>query len=142
MEKIAKAASIVSWICCTCQYTTDDADYPTAYGVFVKGVYTCAGSTRALGMVLNCMGYSWKHVNENQWEHQWCELEIDGKKGWADGDAAAGQAGYGEHPNSMLIGGDGETSFEYSLDDLDPASQEFLDDQYGISMEWLNQLYG
>lgn len=141
IERVAKAAAIVSWICATCQYTTEDPDYPTAYGVFVKGVYTCAGSTRALGMVLECMGYSWKHVNENQWSHQWCELKMDGKTGWADGDASAGQAGYGKYPGTLTIFGDGETSFAYMLEELDPASQKFLKDQYGISVDLFNQWY-
>lgn len=133
IERVAKAAAIVSWICYTCQYTTEDPDYPTAYGVFVKGVYTCAGSTRALGMVLECMGYSWKHVNENQWSHQWCELKMDGKTGWADGDASAGQAGYGKYPGTLTIGGDGETSFEYFWDQLDEASRQLLKELYNLS---------
>ena len=51
-------------------YGTDaDKYYRSPYGVFVAGVYTCAGSTRALGRVLDYMGYSWQHVNENKWVH-------------------------------------------------------------------------
>ena len=41
------------------------------------------------------MGYNWRHVNENQWAHQWCVLEMDGQIGFADGQV--GMAGYGEH---------------------------------------------
>ena len=67
-------------------------DYCTAYGVFIKGEYSCAGSTRALGLVLTCMGYQWKHINENQYSHQWCELNIDGRVVVADGQT--GQVGY------------------------------------------------
>lgn len=77
-------------------YTTDDPDYQSPYGVFVKGVYTCAGSTRALGLVLTCMGYEWEHVNEGEWSHQWCRLTMDGQTGYADGQV--GLVGYGVHP--------------------------------------------
>ncbi len=103
LELVSIACELVSEYCKACTYTTSDSDYSTAYGVFIKRVYTCAGSVRALGMVLDCMGYSWKHVNENQWTHQWCELTMDGKKGWADayngyyfGELAIG-AGYGDY---------------------------------------------
>lgn len=121
VERVSKAASIVSIICSNCcVYTTEDPDYPTAYGVFVKGVYTCAGSTRALGMVLECMGYSWTHVNENEWTHQWCEVVMDDNLGWADGQL--GQAGYGDW---------GENSQLYTLD---TASGELLRDLYNIPM--------
>ena len=61
----------------------------------VKGEYSCAGATRALGLVLDCMGYQWTHVNENQYGHQWCSLYMDGQLGFADGQI--GLAGYGEH---------------------------------------------
>lgn len=106
LELVSIACKLVGEYCRVCTYTTKDPDYYTAYGVFVKGVYTCAGSVRALGMVLDCMGYSWTHVNENQWDHQWCELNMDGKKGWADaydgyayGELGIG-AGYGSYDSS------------------------------------------
>lgn len=35
-----------------------------------------------------------KHVHRNQYRHQWVELKLDGKKGWADGQI--GVAGYGK----------------------------------------------
>lgn len=35
------------------------------------------------------------YVNENQYTHQWCELKMDGKKGYADG--MGGIAGYGKY---------------------------------------------
>ena len=106
LELVSIACELVSEYCNACTYTTSDSDYSTAYGVFIKRVYTCAGSVRALGMVLDCMGYSWKHVNENQWTHQWCELTMDGKKGWADAyngynaELAMG-AGYGDYDLSV-----------------------------------------
>ncbi len=96
LEKVRQAAQIVSAYCANATYTSEDPDYRTAYGVFCKGVYTCAGSTRALGMVLECMGYSWEHVNANLYTHQWCKVTIDGQNGWADG--MGGIADYGECP--------------------------------------------
>ena len=98
LERVYKASQIVAYYCYYAEYTNDDPDYRSPYGVFVKGVYTCAGSTRALGMVLELMGFQWKHVNENQWTHQWCSLTMDGQKGYADG--MAGIAGYGTHPSA------------------------------------------
>lgn len=70
--------------------------YSTAYGVFVKRESSCAGCSRALGLVLSCMGYQWTHVNENQWTHQWVTVDVGGETIWADGQV--GWAGYGEHP--------------------------------------------
>lgn len=96
LEKIQYAATAVAGYCMNATYTTDDKDYSQAYGVFIKGVYTCAGSTRALGLVLECMGYDWSHANENQWTHQWCIVKMDGQEGFADGQV--GLAGYGKHP--------------------------------------------
>lgn len=96
LERVRAAAEAVAGYCSNATYTSADPDYRTAYGVFCKGVYTCAGATRALGLVLECMGYSWSHANENQWTHQWCELTMDGQTGWADG--MGGVADYGACP--------------------------------------------
>ena len=84
LERVTQAASMVSMYCAQGTYTTSGEDYSEAYGVFVKGEFSCAGSTRALGMVLDYMGFEWEHVNENQWTHQWCRLEMDGQIGYAD----------------------------------------------------------
>ncbi len=81
LEAVKIAAQNVAYLSSKCEYTTEDPDYKTAYGVFCKGVYTCAGSARALGMVLDCMGLEWKHFNEHQWHHQWCEGMIKSKTG-------------------------------------------------------------
>ena len=93
-ERVYAAAKAVSAYCDRQYYTTEGSNYYTAYGVFISREYSCAGATRALGMVLECMGYEWEHVNENQWTHQWCRLEIDGNIGWADGQM--GWIGFGE----------------------------------------------
>lgn len=96
LEKVRKAAEIISIYCMYSTYTSSDPDYRTPYGLLCKGVYTCAGATRALGLVLECMGYSWEHINENQWTHQWCKVTMDGQVGWADG--MGGIADYGKCP--------------------------------------------
>ena len=92
LDRVQIAAHIVSHYSKFCKYTMAGKDYCTAYGVFIKGEYSCAGSTRALGLVLTCMGYQWRHMNENQYDHQWCELDINGQTVVADGQT--GQIGY------------------------------------------------
>lgn len=97
LERVNRAAQRVHGYCEKCFY---DGNYNTviyreAYGVFIGGVHTCAGATRAMGMVLDCMGFEWEHMNPNQMNHQWCRLTMDGKIGYADGQA--GYAGYGEN---------------------------------------------
>lgn len=101
LERVRKAAQLVNSYCAKGTYTSSDPDYRTAYGLFCKGVYTCAGTTRAMGLVLDCMGFSWQHMNPNQWTHQWCALTMDGQPGWADG--MGGIADYGDYP--LLNGG-------------------------------------
>lgn len=97
LEKVQKAAQAVYDYTLNATYTTKGDDYYTAYGVFIKGEFSCAGTARALGMVLEEMGYKWTHINPNQWTHQWVELEMDGKHGYAD--AMIAIAGYGEYPS-------------------------------------------
>ncbi len=96
LERVSYAAGIVAFICANDTYTTEGSYYNKPEGVFIRREYSCAGATRALGLVLNYMGYSWTHINENQWTHQWCELMMDGQKGYADG--MGGFAGYGAYP--------------------------------------------
>lgn len=72
--------------------------YRSPYGVLVSGNSTCAGAARTVGRILEFMGYEWTHVNENEWLHQWCILEMDGQIGYADANCLPdGVAGYGEH---------------------------------------------
>ena len=99
LHRVRAAANVVMQYCRRSAYGNDEKKYyRTPYGVFVAGIFTCAGATRALGRVLDFMGYDWQHANENQWSHQWCELTMDGKKGFADG--MGGFAGYGEYSTS------------------------------------------
>lgn len=59
-------------------YSTSEAHYNDPYGYLVSGVASCAGCTRTTGLCLNILGISYEHVNENQWSHQWCRVNLDG----------------------------------------------------------------
>lgn len=60
-------------------YSTDAPHYNDPYGYFVLNTASCAGCTRATGLCLNILGIEYEHVNENQWGHQWCRVNIDGE---------------------------------------------------------------
>ena len=109
VEKVAYAAGIVKAYCDLGTYTTEGKIYRTAYGVFIGGEYSCAGATRALGLILDYLGISWVHKNINSWEDQWCQVIVDGKEGYGDGITAT--AGYGKHPNE---GGNEKDVVSYS----------------------------
>ena len=102
LQRVNAAAQSVAGYINKEVYGMDDMRYyRSPYGVFIAGVYTCAGTTRALGRVLDYMGYSWQHANENQNRHQWCILTLDGQTGFADG--MSGIAGYGVLTNGMTL---------------------------------------
>lgn len=99
LKKITYAAKIVAGYVDQCVYQNDaNSYYRSPYGVFVAGVYTCAGSTRAMGRVLEYMGYKWYHPGENQWDHQWVCVKMDGEYGWVE--PQLGIAGYGNFEES------------------------------------------
>lgn len=60
------------------EYSTSSAHYNDPYGYLVEGSASCAGCTRATGLCLNILGIDYEHVNENQWSHQWCRVNING----------------------------------------------------------------
>ncbi len=95
LEKVRAATMAVYVYSHKGVYGNDDAKYyRSPYGVFISGNYTCAGTARATGRILDYMGYTWSHTNENQYTHQWCVLTMDGQTGFADG--MAGWADYGD----------------------------------------------
>ena len=120
VEKVAYAAGVINAYCAQGTYTTEGQMYRTAYGVFVGGEYSCAGATRALGLVLDYLGITWVHKNANTWEDQWCQVIVDGKEGYAD--AITATAGYGKHPNE---GGSEKDAVSYAKirNKFDMASQ-------------------
>ena len=95
---VGRAAAYVAFFSYRSTYTMEGDNYWRAYGPFCAKEYSCAGSTRALGLVLEYMGFDWTHANANDYSHQWCVLKMDGKTGFADGQV--GMVGYGAHPNA------------------------------------------
>lgn len=94
LQKIDYAAKIVATRCTQLKYGKDaNKYYKSPYGVAAGGIYTCAGSTRTMGRVLEYMGIQWAHVNENENCHQWCVFYLDGVLCCADG--MGGFATYG-----------------------------------------------
>ena len=59
-------------------YSMSTPHYNDPYGYFVLGTASCAGCARATGLCLNILGIPYEHVNENQYSHQWCRVNIDG----------------------------------------------------------------
>lgn len=59
-------------------YSMETPHYNDPYGYFVLGVASCAGCTRATGLCLNMLGIPYEHVNENQYSHQWCRVNLNG----------------------------------------------------------------
>jgi transglutaminase/protease-like cytokinesis protein 3 len=59
-------------------YSTSNAHYNDPYGYFVLGTASCAGCATATGLCLNILGIPCEHVNENQWSHQWCRVNVNG----------------------------------------------------------------
>ena len=59
-------------------YSMSSPHYNDPYGYFVLGAASCAGCTRATGLCLNMLGIPYEHVNENQYSHQWCRVNVNG----------------------------------------------------------------
>ena len=76
-----------------------------AYAALVLHKAACSGVCKGVMMLCEETGLECRHINANQWTHQWCIINnMDGQRGWADGQA--GIAGYGEHPAANV--GEGE----------------------------------
>ena len=96
LQKVQQASYTIYAFYGRCKYSMKAKNYNKPYGVFYSKKCSCAGTARAMGLVLKYMGFKYKHVNKNKYKHQWCSLKMDGKKGWADG--MIGGADYGKHP--------------------------------------------
>ena len=59
-------------------YSMSTPHYNDPYGYFVLGTASCAGCARATGLCLNILGIPYEHVNENQYSHQWCRVNVNG----------------------------------------------------------------
>jgi hypothetical protein len=111
-DKVAYATYIIAGVAAQLPYGRDSAGiYRSPASIFCTENYTCAGATRALGRVLDYMGYEWEHTYENQNHHQWCVLTMDGQVGYADG--MAGLVGYGTHMAESMTQGSSYSYFVY-----------------------------
>lgn len=72
------AASLRAMFDAGMSYSMESPHYNDPYGYFVLGVASCAGCTRATGLCLNMLGIPYEHVNENQYSHQWCRVNLNG----------------------------------------------------------------
>lgn len=96
LELIAAAATVINTYVEKGHATSYVSGYNQPFGTLITGYSSCAGATRALGLVLEYLGFEWYHVNEGQWSHQWCMVyDVDGQTAFADG-SEFGIAGYGE----------------------------------------------
>ena len=108
LEKIGIAAALINAYVANgnggSQYAIVDGElvtvqvpgYNQPFGTLVTFYSTCAGDTRALGLVLEYMGFEWYHAGEDRWDHQWCVVyDVDGQTAFADG-SYLGIVGYGE----------------------------------------------
>lgn len=59
-------------------YSMSTPHYNDPYGYFILGSASCSGCARATGLCLNILGIPYEHVNEGQYTHQWCRVNIDG----------------------------------------------------------------
>ena len=59
-------------------YSMSEPHYNDPYGYLILGSASCAGGARATGLCLNILGIPYEHVNENQYSHQWCRVEVNG----------------------------------------------------------------
>jgi hypothetical protein len=111
-DKVAYATYIISSVAAELPYGRDSAGiYRSPASILCTENYTCAGATRALGRVLDYMGFEWEHTYENQNHHQWCVLTMDGQVGYADG--MAGLVGYGTHMAEYMTQGSSYSYFVY-----------------------------
>ena len=59
-------------------YSMSADHYNDPYGYLVLHSASCAGCVRATGLCLNILAIPYEHVNENQYSHQWCRVEVNG----------------------------------------------------------------
>ena len=60
-------------------YSMDAEHYNDPYGYLVLGSASCAGCTRTTGLCLSILGIPYEHVNEDEYSHQWCRVNVDGE---------------------------------------------------------------
>ncbi len=156
IEMVTYATGIVNAYCNAGTYTTEGKIYRTAYGVFIGHEYSCAGATRALGLVIDYLDQKmtkitndpkdertypplrWVHVNANTWNDQWCQIVCDNHEAYADAWKAI--AGYGKHPNAGGKKQDVQTYYKFAAEgDYSTTRPSLVDGEYKIEGDgWKN----
>jgi hypothetical protein len=156
IEMVAYATGIVNAYCAAGkELTREEVEssnnklYRTAYGVFIGHEYTCAGATRALGLILDYLDQmwfddwhkcikteyvplKWVHVNANKWEDQWCQIVCDNHEAYAD--PIKSWAGYGVHPNWGGKKQDFREYYGYAFEkDIINTRPRYVDGDYQIT---------
>ncbi|MBQ8111248.1 MAG: Ig-like domain-containing protein [Clostridia bacterium] len=83
-------------------YSMKEKHYNDPYGVLVKGVASCAGTTRTAGFMLNLLGLEYEHVNENKYDHQWNRVNVNGVWWICDSFGGLGYCGPEGDPNMPI----------------------------------------
>jgi len=78
-------AAAVGNVAAGAKYGQNLSHYADPYGLLVLGHYTCAGTTRTVGLLLDQLGISWTHENANSQTHQWVGVKHNGQSYIVDG---------------------------------------------------------
>lgn len=104
MTKREKAEAICYYITSTVSVQTNQSTeaYKTNYGneayaALVLKKAACSGRCKAVTLLCDAAGLESKHINQNQWSHQWNEVKIDDGS-WIVIDAQIGYVGT-SHPS-------------------------------------------
>lgn len=99
MSDLEKAQAIAEYLCSNVDRQLDQSNeaYKTNYGneayaAFVLKKAACSGFCKAAIMLCEQAGIQCKHINANQWTHQWLEVYIDGR--WVEMDPQLGAVFY------------------------------------------------
>ena len=82
LEGVAEA---VGNIAAGAKYGQNLSHYADPYGLLVLGHYTCSGTARTVGLLLDQLGIKWTHINPNSQTHQWVAVTYNGQSYIVDG---------------------------------------------------------
>ncbi len=120
LKQIALATDKVAEYYDKCSYDDTKVVNWSAWGVFIGKEASCAGATKALGMVLEQLGFEWEHMYEHSSGHQFCKVVnffYNEKNIYADadGDITGCTLGFGQgigfSDRFMYIEGDEDVFF-------------------------------
>ncbi len=103
MKKSEKAEAICIYITNTVSVQSNQSSeaYKTNYGneayaALILKKAACSGRCKAVTLLCDAAGLKSKHINQNQWTHQWNKIQVEGGK-WLVIDAQIGFVG-DRHP--------------------------------------------